>query len=143
MAIKQLSVFVENKEGTLAVVTDAIAQCDIDIRAMSVADTQEFGIVRLIVNDFKTAKEKLNDKNLFVSATDVVGVAVDDKPGGMAKVVRLLADNNINLDYMYAFVTVAKAHACVVLRVDDNEAAEKVLTDNGVKLITQEEIEAL
>lgn len=143
MAIKQLSIFVENREGTLVNVTDAIAKANVDIRAMSVADTNDFGIFRLIVTDYDKAKAALEEANCFVSITEVVGVAVEDQPGALAKVVKVLADNNINIEYMYAFITVSKQYAFVVLRVADNEAAEKILTDNGVRLISEDDIASL
>ena len=140
MAIKQLSIFVENREGTLVTVTDAIANAGVDIRAMSVADTQDFGIFRLIVTDPNKAKEYLEASDCFVSITEVVGVAVADEPGSLSKVVRILADHNINIEYMYAFITVSKQYAFVVLRVADNEAAEKILIENGVKLVEESDI---
>ena len=143
MAIKQLSIFVENREGTLVTVTDAIAKAGVDIRAMSVADTNDFGIFRLIVTDIPKAKQALDDANAFVSITEVVGVALEDKPGALAKVVKILADHNINIEYMYAFITVSKQFAYVVLRVEDNEATEKILADNGIQLVTEEDMAQL
>lgn len=143
MAIKQLSIFVENREGTLVTITDAIAKSGVDIRAMSVADTKDFGIFRLIVTDIEKAKKALDEANAFVSITEVVGVAVPDEPGALAKVVKILADHNINIEYMYAFITVSRQFAYVVLRVEDNAAAEKILTENGIKLVAEENIETL
>jgi hypothetical protein len=143
MAIKQLSIFVENREGTLVTVTDAIAKAGVDIRAMSVADTNDFGIFRLIVTDIAKAKKALDDANAFVSITEVVGVAVQDEPGALAKVVKILADNNINIEYMYAFITVSKKFAYVVLRVEDNAAAEKILTEHGITLVNEEDMAQL
>lgn len=143
MAIKQLSIFVENREGTLVTVTDAIAKAGVDIRAMSVADTNDFGIFRLIVTDVDKAKQALDEANAFVSITEVVGVALEDKPGSLAKVVKILADNNINIEYMYAFITVSKQFAYVVLRVENNEETEKILVENGIKLVTEEDMENL
>ena len=143
MAIKQLSIFVENREGTLVTVTDAIAKAGVDIRAMSVADTNDFGIFRLIVTDVDKAKKALDEANAFVSITEVVGVAVEDKPGALAKVVKLLADNSINIEYMYAFITVSKQFAYVVLRVEDNAQAEKILSDNGIRLVTEKDMAQL
>ena len=140
MAIKQLSVFVENVEGSLAKVTDALAEENIDNRAMCMADTQEFGIIRMIVDDAPSAKQKLDDKNLFLSVNEVVGIAVSDEPGGLAKAVRILADNNINIDYLYAFISVSKKNAYVVLRVDDNDAAEKLLSEHGFVIVTDEDV---
>ncbi|MBQ3266044.1 MAG: ACT domain-containing protein [Ruminococcus sp.] len=143
MAIKQLSIFVENREGTLVTVTDAIAKAGVDIRAMSVADTNDFGIFRLIVTDTVKAKQALDEANAFVSITEVVAVALEDKPGSLAKVVKTLADNNINIEYMYAFITVSKQFAYVVLRVENNEETEKILVENGIKLVTEEDMEKL
>ena len=130
MAVKQLSIFVENKEGKLVTITDAIAKAGVDIRAMSVADTQDFGIFRLI-------------SGCFVSITKVVGVAIPDEPGALAKVVSVLARNNINIEYMYAFIAVAGKQASVVLRVADNDVAEKLLIENGISLLDESEITRL
>jgi len=140
MAIKQLSIFVENKEGKLVTITDSIAKVNVDIRAMSVADTQDFGIFRLIVTDAEKAKEALESSGCFVSITSVVGVTIPDEPGSLAKVVNILARHNINIEYMYAFITVSKKYASVVLRVADNEEAEKILTENGVKLMQESDV---
>ena len=143
MAIKQLSIFVENREGTLVTVTDAIAKAGVDIRALSVADTNDFGIFRLIVTDIAKAKKALDEANAFVSVTEVVGVALEDKPGALAKVVKILADQNINIEYMYAFITVSKQFAYVVLRVENNEETEKILSENGIRLVTEKDMEEL
>ena len=140
MAIKQLSIFVENKEGKLVTITDSIANANIDIRAMSVADTQDFGIFRLIVTDPERAKDALESAGCFVSITKVVGVSIPDVPGSLAKVVNILARHNINIEYMYAFITVSKKNASVVLRVADNKAAEKILVENGVKLMDEKDV---
>ena len=143
MAIKQLSIFVENREGTLVTVTDTIAKAGVDIRAMSVADTNDFGIFRLIVTDIDKAKQALDEADAFVSITEVVAVALEDKPGSLAKVVKTLADNNINIEYMYAFITVSKEFAYVVLRVEDNDATEKILSENGITLVNEADMENL
>ena len=143
MAIKQLSIFVENREGTLVTVTDAIAKAGVDIRAMSVADTNDFGIFRLIVTDIAKAKKALDEANACVAVTEVVGVALEDKPGALAKVVKILADQNINIEYMYAFITVSKQFAYVVLRVENNEETEKILSENGIRLVTEKDMEEL
>nr|WP_316623166.1 ACT domain-containing protein [uncultured Ruminococcus sp.] len=143
MAIKQLSIFVENREGTLVTVTDAIAKAGVDIRAMSVADTNDFGIFRLIVTDIDKAKKALDEADAFVSITEVVGVALEDKPGALAKVVKILADHNINIEYMYAFITVSKQFAYVVLRVTDNAETESILEANGIQLVTEEDMKQL
>ena len=143
MAVKQLSIFVENKEGKLVTIIDAIANAKIDIRAMSVADTQDFGIFRLIVTDPEKAKEALESSGCFVSITQVVGVDIPDEPGSLAKVLNILARHNINIEYMYAFITISKKNASVVLRVADNEKAEAILKENGIKLLEESEISAI
>ena len=140
MAINQISIFVENKEGKLVTITDSIANAGIDIRALSVADTQDFGIFRLIVTDPEKAKTALESSGCFVSITQVVGISIPDEPGSLAKVVNILARYNINIEYMYAFITVSKKNASVVLRVADNAAAEKILTENGIKLLEEKDI---
>lgn len=140
MAIKQLSIFIENKQGTLLTITDTLAKADIDIRAISVADTQDFGILRLIVTDIEKAKEALEQNNCFVSITEVVGVAIKDHPGALSESIKLLTDNDINIEYMYAFISEHNKVAYVVLRVQDNQFAEKVLTENGIDLVSEEDI---
>ncbi len=141
--IKQISIFATNKPGQVVKVTDALSQQGIDIRAMCVADTQDFGIIRLIVNDTEKAKEALSDHKCIVSITNVVGIKIADKPGSTTKALELLSMHNINIDYMYAFVTKSKEYAYFVMRVENPAAAEDVLVKNGIELITQEEIENL
>ena len=140
MAVNQLSIFVENKEGKLVTITDSIANANVDIRAMSVADTQDFGIFRLIVTDPYKAKEALESSGCFVSITRVVGISIPDEPGSLAKVVNILARHNINIEYMYAFITVSKKFASVVLHVADNDLAEQILVENGIRLLEESDI---
>lgn len=141
--IKQLSIFASNEPGQMVKVTDALSAANIDIRAMSVADTQEFGILRLIVSDSEKGRNALKSKNCVVSITEVIGIKVPDRPGSLAKSLKLLADNDINLEYMYAFITISKEYAYVVIRVQDTETAEKILLENGVELVTQQDIDNL
>ena len=140
MAVNQLSIFVENKEGKLVTITDSIANANVDIRAMSVADTQDFGIFRLIVTDPQKAKSALESSGCFVSITKVVGISIPDEPGSLAKIVNILARHNINIEYMYAFITVSKKFASVVLRVADNDLAEQILVENGIRLLEESDI---
>lgn len=135
MTIKQLSVFAENKKGTILYATEALAEAKIDIRAMCVADTRDFGILRLIVDDAEKACEALRAKDCVVSVTQVIGVAVPDVPGGLSNVLKLLAKNDINIEYIYAFITVSGKNAYVVIRVNDNDKAVKVLTENNIPLL--------
>jgi hypothetical protein len=143
MAIQQLSVFVENKPGALISITEILASHGVDMRAMCVAEAQDFGILRLIVDNTEQAAAALKDARCVISVNEVVAVAVSDRPGGMTEVIRLLAEHGINIEYMYAFITVAKQNAQVVLRVEDNEKAEKILAGHGIVLVKQEEIAQL
>ena len=143
MTISQLSIFAENKPGTIYEITRTIADAGVDIRALSVADTQDFGILRLIVSDIEKARQALNEDNCVVSVTQVIGVAVPDKPGGLADVLKILKDADINLEYVYAFITISGKNACVVLRVGDNEKAVEILKEAGVELLTEDFIKQL
>ena len=143
MAIKQLTVFVENKQGALVAITDMLAEKNINIRALSIADTEDFGILRLIVNDSDTAKAALEDAGYLIKITDVVGVKIGDAPGKLSLALRVLDDAGINVEYLYAFMTRTEKHAYVVLRVADNKAAETALEAEGFHMITDPDIAKL
>ncbi len=143
MAIKQLTIFLENKQGTVVSVTDTLAANNINIRALSIAETQDFGILRLIVNDEKTAVAKLSEEGFLIKITDVVGVKIGDEPGKLSAALGVLTKAGINVEYLYAFMARTEKHAYVVLRVEDNAAAEKVLEDAGFHLITDADIAKL
>ena len=140
MAIKQISVFVENKPGRLAEITELLAKNNIDIRALSIADTTDFGILRLIVNDPDSTVQILKNDGMTVSATEVLGVAIPDVPGGFAKAIRTITDKGISLEYAYAFITPKSGSAYVIIRVENNELATEALNDAGIKIIEQGEI---
>ena len=140
MQIQQLSIFVENKSGRLAEITEALAAANIDIRAISVADTSDFGILRLIVNKPAEAVEALKQAGLTVSLTNVIGMGIDDKPGEFSKAMRVLADHQIGVEYMYAFISRDKGNAYVILRMEDSDKAIDVLAKNGTKILTAQEI---
>ena len=143
MAIKQLTVFVENKQGTLVTVTDTLSKHNINLRALSIAETQDFGILRLIVNDESAAEKVLAEEGYLIKTTDVVGVKIGDAPGKLSEALHVIADNNINIEYLYAFMARTEKHAYVVIRVEDNEAAEKALEDAGFHIITEADINKL
>lgn len=143
MTIKQLSVFAENRSGGLLNVIHTLGNAAIDIRALNVADTQDFGILRLIVDDIDKAKELLSESGIICTVTDVIGVKIPDVPGGLGSVLTFLAEHDINVDYLYAFVSVSGSSAYVVLRVADNDAAVKLLTGAGVELVSEADITAL
>lgn len=140
MAIKQISVFVENKPGRLADITGFLAEGNISIRAFSIADTTDFGILRLIVSDTVKAADILKKSGVAVSITEVVGISIPDVPGSFAKVVKVLADAGENIEYSYAFLTPEEGHAYVIARVENNGKAESVLSDCGIKVIDESAI---
>ena len=143
MSLKQLTVFVENKQGTLVDITDTLAKHNVNIRALSIADTQDFGILRLIVNDNDTALKTLADEGYLIKTTDVVGVKIGDEPGKLSKALNVLDENAINMEYLYAFMSRTEKHAYVVLRVADNAAAETALENSGFHLITDADVAKL
>ena len=140
MSLKQLTVFVENKQGKLVEITNALAKNDINIRALSIADTQDFGILRLIVTDYDKAEKTLMDAGFLVKSTSVVGVKIGDAPGKLSKALGVLDTNGINMEYLYAFMSRTEKHAYVVLRVADNDKAEKALEDAGFHLISDADV---
>ena len=140
MKIQQLSIFVENKSGRLAEITEVLAAAGIDIRAISVADTNDFGILRLIVDKPTEAVEALKQAGLTVSLTSVIAMGIDDKPGEFSKAMRILADSAIGVEYMYAFISRDRGKAYVILRVEDSEKAIDVLMRNNIKILTSKEI---
>ena len=134
MELQQISVFVENRAGRLADITEILAAHKIDIRALSIADTTDYGILRLIVNDPGGAVAALKQAGLTASATQVLAICVPDVPGGFAKAMRLLAGAGISVEYAYAFLTPEAGNAYVILRVEDQAAAESALAANGERL---------
>lgn len=140
MFIKQLSIFVENKAGRLQSIINALGENDVNISALSIADTTDFGILRIIVDNPDKAKLVLKGMGVISKATDVVAVYIDDRSGGLAAVLNLVSDAGIGIEYMYAFLGRTEGKALMVLKADDEEKLEKVLTDNGIELATQEEI---
>ncbi len=127
MLIKQVSVFIENKVGNLEEVVEVIGKNDIDIYALSLADTTDFGILRMIVSDPDKTKQVLKEKGLIVKRTEVIAVTVEDKPGGLMKTLHKMKDNGINIEYMYAFIGKNEKGATVVMKVDKPDEAVKLL----------------
>lgn len=143
MSLKQLSILVENKQGALVSITDTLAAHNINIRALSIADTKDFGILRLIVNDTENACRILTEEGYMLKATDVVGVKIGDAPGKLSGALAALDKAAINMEYLYAFMARTEKHAYVVLRVTDNAAAEAALEASGFHLITDADINKL
>lgn len=139
MAIKQISIFLQNKTGHLSEVTTLLGEADIDIRALSIADTSDFGILRLIVSDPEKAYEILNAADIMVSLTDVAAVAVEDKPGGFARLAQLLAVENVNIEYLYVFASRATNRAFAVIRAEDMNKCMDVLKKHNAEILTNQE----
>lgn len=143
MKVEQISVFVENKPGRLEHVTRVLADADINIRALSLADTSDFGILRLILNDSDTAEKALQKEGFTVRRTQVVAVEVPDRPGGMHSISKALAGKNINVEYAYAFVERSGENAIIIFRFDDIDAGIQALIEAGVNVLPGEKITRL
>ena len=143
MQIDQISIFIENKSGRLAEVTDLLARNGINIRALSLADTSDFGIFRLIVNDPDAAERLLKEGGFTVARNEVVAVAVPDRPGGLAGILATLRSTAINVEYMYAFVQRSEGNAVLIFRFDDVAKAVAALRAAGVRTVSNEEMRNL
>ncbi len=140
MGIRQLSVFVENKKGSLHEITDVLAKASIDLRSMCIADTSDYGIVRIIADDPIRAQKVLADAGHTASIRTINAFAVPDQPGGLAKVLSLLEENGVNIEYLYALITTCAEKAYTVMRTDDTEKADQILTANGIELLDEKHI---
>lgn len=140
MRVEQIAVFLENKSGRLAEITRILAENDINIRALSVADTADFGILLLIVDKVDLAKEVLRNGGFTVGKTNVVAVEVPDRAGGLASVLKVVTEAEINVEYMYAFVNKSGSDAVLIFRFEEMDKAIKVLQDNGFTLLTGAQI---
>ncbi|MBR4054607.1 MAG: hypothetical protein IKK06_07380 [Clostridia bacterium] len=143
MSIRQLTVFVENRQGAMAEVTRELAQHNVDLRALSMADTQEFGVLRLIVKDVDSALTVLRESGHIVNVTPVTAVKISDAPGRLSQALSVLDQAGINIEYLYAFLTRTEKHAYVVLRVEDNDGAKNALSEAGFKLVQESDIQKL
>jgi hypothetical protein len=140
MKIKQLSIFLENRKGRMKKALDVLEKGGINIRALSIADTSDFGILRLIVADPLKAKKLLEDNNFIVKVGEVVAVRMSDTPGGLGVILGILDENNINLEYLYAFVEAKDEMAIVLLHPENIEAGIKVLLEGGAEVISSKEV---
>ncbi len=140
MFLKQLSIFVENKPGRLEAIIDTLGKNNINIRALSIADTTDFGILRLIVDDVDRAKSVLKETGVISKRTDVVAVFLDDRSGGLAKVLSVLTAGGLNIEYMYAFLTKTEGKALMVLKADDEQKALDVLEANNIPTASPEDM---
>ena len=140
MAIRQLSVFLENKKGTLHEISDVLAKENINLRSMCIADTTDYGIVRIIADDPHRASEVLNAAGHTASIRKVTAFAVPDSPGGLAKVLSILEENGVDIEYMYALVTKSVDKAYAVARTDDDMKAEAILKANNIEILDEAHI---
>ncbi|MFA5882050.1 MAG: ACT domain-containing protein [Eubacteriales bacterium] len=140
MKVQQISVFLENKSGRLATLTDVLGKAGINIRALSIADTSDFGILRLIVNQPEEAFRILKEAGFTASLTDIIAVEVKDEPGGLAAILKILESAGINIEYLYAFLEKSSNDALVVFRVEQIEDAINLLTKNNVNLLKGAEV---
>jgi hypothetical protein len=143
MKVEQISIFIENKSGRLAEITRILGDADINIRALSLADTSDFGILRLIVNDVETAKSVLKEKGFTVSKTEVVAVEVPDRPGGLSSLLQTLDANLINVEYMYAFVERCGGNAVIIFRFDETDKAIGILKGSAFTILEGERLYSL
>jgi len=135
MRAEQISIFLENKSGRLAEVTEILSQAEVNIRALSLADTSDFGVLRLIVDDNDKAKSSLKERGFTVGKTNVVAVEVPDRPGGLFSILDLLSKGSVNVEYMYAFVRQSGENAVMIFRFDNTDEAIKLLQENGFTVI--------
>jgi hypothetical protein len=135
MQVEQISVFLENRAGRLAEVSAILAEAGVNIRALSLADTSDFGVLRLIVNNNEKAMETLKNAGFTVGKTNVLAVEVEDRPGGLHKILDVLFKSGINVEYMYAFVQQSGSNAVMIFRFDQTEKAMNVLAENNIKTI--------
>lgn len=143
MTVQQISVFLENKPGGLAEFARVLSENNINMRAMCIAETPDFGILRIIVDDVYNTMCTMKEAGYICSATKVLAVEIPDKPGSLLNTLTVLGENGINLEYSYAFTTTRKNVAYMILRVNNNEKATEVLTKNGIRLVDQDEISRL
>ena len=143
MNVEQISIFLENKSGRLAEVTSVLSEAGINIRALYLADTADFGILRLIVNDTEKSRQVLKDHGFTVEKTKVVAIEVPDRPGGLSSILNTIKNEGINVEYMYAFVEKSGENAIVIFRFDELEKSIDILQQAGVRILGGEELSAL
>ncbi len=143
MKVEQISIFIENKSGRLAEVTGILGETGVNIRALSLADTSDFGILRLIVDDSKKALKVLREQRFTVSITDVIGVEVPDSPGGLTTLLQILDQSHVNVEYMYAFAERSGKNAIIIFRFDNIDEAIAALSAHDVKILPSERITSI
>ena len=140
MKIKQLSIFLQNRMGSLSKPLEVLSDADVNIRAMCMADTSEFGILRLVVDDPEKGKNALEENNFLVKITDIIGVEMNDNPGGLTSVLKVIRDNEIDLEYLYAFTHEKEGKAILLLHADKLDELISALDKNGTVIVPAEEV---
>ncbi len=143
MQVEQISVFLENKSGRLSEVTAILAEAEVNIRALALADTSDFGVLRLIVDDTEKARQTLKSNGFTVGKTDVVAVEVTDRPGGLHGILTMLHDAKLNVEYMYAFVRSSGDNAVIIFRIEQEQEAIRLLESKGVNVIDGQRLYSL
>jgi hypothetical protein len=143
MRIKQISVFLENRQGRLYDVCSLLGSNDINIRALTIAETESFGVLRIVVDKSDAAIKLLRDNQFVANFTDVIAIEVPDQPGGLASILKVLAENNVNIEYMYGFVEKFSDKALLVMRFEDTDFAQKMLAKQNVPVVAEKDIQGL
>ena len=142
MTVKQFSVFLENKKGSLAELLQLLSRYKVELRALSIADTMDFGVLRFITSNNEATRKALKDDERIFSENEVIAALMTDEPGGLTSVLQYLSDRDVNVEYIYAFVVKSGESACVIIRANDNELAQQALTERGIRLLSQAEIDS-
>ena len=143
MRIKQISVFLENRQGRLYDVCSLLGGNDINIRALTIAETESFGVLRIVVDKSDAAIKLLRDNQFVANFTDVIAIEVPDKPGGLASILKVLAENDVNIEYMYGFVEKFSDKALLVMRFEDTDFAQQILAKHNVHVVAEKDIQGL
>jgi len=143
MKITQISVFLENRKGRLYDVCSLLGSNNVNIRALTIAETESFGVLRIVVDKSDFAIKLLRENQFVANFTDVVAIEVPDKPGGLASVLKIFADNDVNIEYMYGFVEKFTDKALLVMRFEDTDFAQQILAKHNIRVVTEKDIEGL
>jgi hypothetical protein len=143
MKITQISIFLENRKGRLFDVCTLLGQNSINIRALTIAETESFGVLRIVVDKSELAIKLLRDNHFVANFTDVIAIEVPDKPGGLASILKVLAENEVNIEYMYGFVEKFSDKALLVMRFEDTDFAQQILAKHNIRIVASKDIEGL
>jgi hypothetical protein len=143
MKITQISVFLENRKGRLYDVCSLLGNNDVNIRALTIAETESFGVLRIVVDKSDQAIQLLRDNHFVANFTEVIAIEVPDKPGGLASILKILSDNDVNIEYMYGFVEKFTDKALLVMRFEDTDFAQQILAKHNIRVVAEKDIQGL